>query len=84
MRSHDKNSDSDQPLIINRGAPDVSTSDVMLIQETLAVQGLYHGEVDGIPGSLTLRAVREYKKRQKLPVNNVLNAEFVSLLRQFF
>jgi len=84
MRSYDKNSDSDQPLIINRGAPDVSTSDVMLIQESLAVQGLYKGEVDGIPGSRTLRAVREYKKSQKLPVNNVLNAEFVSLLRQSF
>lgn len=84
MRSHDKNTDADQALIVNRGAPDISTSDVMLIQETLSVQGLYTGEVDGIPGSRTLRAVRAYKKRQKLPVNNVLNAEFVTLLRQSF
>jgi len=70
------------PLPPNRGAPKVSTSDVMLVQETLQVQGLYAGEVDGIPGTATMRGVRAYKKNNKMPVNNTLDAEFVALLRQ--
>jgi len=66
---------------LNRGAPPVSTSDVMLVQETLQVQGLYAGEIDGIPGTATMRGVRAYKKNNKLPVNNTLDSDFVNLLR---
>jgi len=65
----------------DRGAPPVSTGDVMLVQESLQVKGLYKGEIDGIPGSQTLRAVRSYKKQNNIPVNNRLNAEFISHLR---
>lgn len=68
----------------NRGAPPVSTSDVMMIQESLQVKGLYTGEIDGIPGSETLRAVRSYKKMNNIPVNNRLGEEFVSHLRSAF
>jgi len=66
---------------LNRGAPSVSTSDIMLVQETLQVQGLYNGEIDGIPGTGTMRGVRAYKKNNKLPVNNTLDSDFVNLLR---
>lgn len=65
----------------HRGSPNVSTDDVMMIQETLAVKGLYNGAVDGMPGKETLRAVRNYKRTQQMPVNNSLSAEFVDHMR---
>jgi len=65
----------------DRGAPKVSTGDVMLVQESLQVKGLYQGAVDGIPGSKTMRAVRAYKKQNNIPVNNQLTDDFVSHLR---
>lgn len=68
----------------NRGAPDISTSDIMMVQETLQVKGLYRGEIDGMPGSETLRAVRLYKRQNNIPENNRLTAEFVSHLRSAF
>lgn len=42
--------------------PSASTNDVMLVQETMQVMGLYHGKIDGLAGTETLRAVRAYKK----------------------
>jgi len=53
----------------------------MLVQETLAVKGLYSGATDGIPGKETLRAVRAYKRTQKMPVNNTLSKEFIDHMR---
>ena len=83
MQDFGKGSDREpDPMPPNRGAPKVSTSDIMLVQETLQVQGLYVGEIDGIPGTDTMRGVRAYKKNNKLPVNNTLDSDFVSLLRQ--
>ncbi len=73
---------SDEPRIVGRGSPSVSTADIMLIQETLQVRGLYAGEVDGIPGPKTLRAVRSFKKQRNIPVNNDLDDEFVMFVRQ--
>lgn len=75
---------TNQPKVVGRGSPPVSTADIMLIQESLQVRGLYNGEVDGIPGAKTLRAVRSFKKQSKIPVNNELDDEFVSFVRQSF
>lgn len=58
-----------------------STHEVMMIQETLKVQGLYTGAIDGLAGPSTLRAVRAYKKRNHMPANNALTDEFIEHLR---
>lgn len=71
-----------EPTVNEKGSPtSASTSDIMLVQETMQVLGLYAGEIDGLPGSKTMRAVRTYKKRNNLPPNNALTAEFIAHLR---
>lgn len=71
-----------QPTVNEKGSPpDASTSDIMLVQETMVVLGLYTGSIDGIPGKQTMRAVRAYKRKKKLPQNNTLDAEFIEYLR---
>ena len=66
----------------HRGSPRATTDEVMLIQETLSVKGLYKGSIDGMPGKETLRAVRDYKRTQQMPVNNSLSKAFVEHIRQ--
>lgn len=58
-----------------------STSDIMLVQESMKVAGLYQGAIDGLPGIKTLSAVRAYKKRQGMPVDNTLDDGFITHLR---
>jgi len=71
-----------QPTVDEKGSPPTaSTSDIMLIQETMQDLGLYTGAIDGIPGIKTMRAVRTYKRRAKMPQNNSLTAEFIEHLR---
>jgi len=71
-----------EPTVNERGSPPgVSTSDIMLVQESMKVHGLYNGAVDGIPGKQTMRAVRTYKKQKNMPSNNSLTAEFITHLR---
>ena len=71
-----------QPTVNEKGSPpEVTTSDIMLVQETMQVRGLYTGAIDGIPGKKTMRAVRSYKRQQKLPQNNSLTEDFISHLR---
>lgn len=65
----------------HRGSPPATTDEVMLIQETLRVKGLYNGAIDGIPGKETLRSVRNYKRTQQMPVNNSLSKEFINHMR---
>jgi len=65
----------------HRGHPPATTDEVMLIQETMTVKGFYTGDIDGMPGKETLRAVRAYKRSQKMPVNNSLSQEFVDHIR---
>ncbi len=64
-----------------RGSPLASTGDIMLVQESMKVAGLYHGEIDGQPGIQTLSAVRTYKKRHGMPANNTLDDDFIAHLR---
>jgi len=70
-----------KPLKTARGAPTATTDEVMLIQETMRTFGLYEGEIDGLPGSKTMIAVRAYKKRVNMPANNALTDEFINHLR---
>ena len=53
----------------------------MMVQETMKVLGLYDGPIDGLAGSKTFTAVREYKKSIHLAPNNSLSEEFISHLR---
>ncbi len=71
-----------QPTVNEKGSPPTaSTSDIMLVQETMQDLGIYKGAVDGIPGNLTMRAVRTYKRANKMPQNNSLTEEFIEHLR---
>jgi len=71
-----------QPTVNEKGSPpSASTSDIMLVQETMQSHGLYKGEIDGIPGKKTMQAVRSYKRRYKMPQNNALTEEFITHLR---
>lgn len=71
-----------QPTVDEKGSPPTaSTSDIMLVQETMLDLGLYTGEVDGIPGIKTMHAVRSYKRKHKMPQNNALTEEFIEHLR---
>jgi len=64
-----------------RGYPLAKTEDVMMIQETMQVMGLYDGVVDGLAGSKTFSAVRAYKKSVHRAPNNSLSEEFIEHLR---
>jgi peptidoglycan hydrolase-like protein with peptidoglycan-binding domain len=64
-----------------RGSPLASTSEVMLVQETMAVLGLYNGPIDGIAASETMRAVKAYKKQRNMPVDNKLTSAFIEHIR---
>jgi lysozyme family protein len=65
----------------DRGYPLARTEDIMMIQETMQVMGLYDGVVDGLAGSKTFRAVRAYKKSIHMAPNNSLTEGFIEHLR---
>jgi len=65
----------------SKGASLAATSDVMMVQETLRVLGMYRGEVDGFAGSETYRAVRAYKKQRHMAPTNAITQEFIDHLR---
>jgi peptidoglycan hydrolase-like protein with peptidoglycan-binding domain len=64
-----------------RGASLAATSDVMMVQETLKVMGLYDGDIDGYAGSKTYRAVRLYKKARHMAPTNAITQDFIEHLR---
>ena len=64
-----------------RGASDASTYDVLFVQETLGAAGLYDGPIDGVAGAKTRLAVRRYKRRHGLPVDDTIDAEFTARVR---
>ena len=65
------------------GSPRTSTYDVLLVQEAMRVAGLYDGPLDGVAGARTRRAVRRYKRRHGLAVDDRLDATFIEHLRAF-
>ena len=52
-----------------------------MVQETMKVMGLYDGPIDGLAGTETLLAVRQYKKSIHVAPNNTLSEEFIDHLR---
>jgi len=66
----------------DRGATLATTDEVMMIQESMKVLGLYKGAIDGFAGSKTFSAVRVFKKRNHMAPNNALTREFIEFLRQ--
>ncbi len=65
----------------DKGASLAPTGDVMMVQESLKVLGIYEGEIDGYAGSKTYRAVRAYKKSRHMAPNNALTQDFIDHLR---
>ncbi|MFK7854339.1 MAG: peptidoglycan-binding protein [Granulosicoccus sp.] len=65
----------------DRGSPLASTGEIMLVQETMQVMGLYSGAIDGIAASETMHAIKQYKKKHNMPVDNKLTAEFIEHIR---
>jgi peptidoglycan hydrolase-like protein with peptidoglycan-binding domain len=53
-------------------APAVIDPHVAGVQVALRAKGLYHGQIDGIRGPLTNRAVRTFQRRHRLQVDGVV------------
>ena len=70
-----------QNISLRAGWQTPATEDVMMVQETMRVMGLYDGPIDGLAGSATFRAVRQYKKSIHLAPDNSLNSDFIEHLR---
>ncbi|HBT91160.1 MAG TPA: peptidase M14, partial [Ruminococcaceae bacterium] len=60
-----------------------SGSDVMEVQSTLRKMGLYGGEVDGVFGGETRRAVEEFQRRFGLEADGVIGPQTWGVLTQF-
>lgn len=74
-------SDDQQYYDQNDYSPDQSTgSTVAAAQERLAQEGYYRGEIDGVIGPVTQRAVARYQSNRGLPVSGVLTAETIAAL----
>ena len=72
----------DQYYDQNDYSSDQSTgSTVAAAQERLAREGYYRGEIDGVIGSATRRAVARYQGDHGLPVTGALTAETLAALR---
>ena len=50
------------------------------VQQQLAAAGYYHGEIDGIVGDGTRRAIRNYKRANGMPVNGEINDQLLSAM----
>lgn len=61
----------------NGYASDLSPADV---QQALAEQGYYRGEIDGIVGYNTIRAIRAFQANNGLPVSGRIDAPLVQSL----
>ena len=56
------------PLVDGAGA---ASSSVAALQVALRAQGLYRGDLDGLAGPGTVRAVRRLQRRRHLPVDGI-------------
>ena len=68
--------------VSRRGSPLASTYDVMLVQDALRAVGLYAGPVDGVAGAKTRLALRRYKRRYGLPVDDAFDETLLAHVRE--
>jgi peptidoglycan hydrolase-like protein with peptidoglycan-binding domain len=52
------------------------------VQQQLAAGGYYHGEIDGIIGEATRRAIRKYEQDNNLPVDGQIDDQLLATMRQ--
>jgi hypothetical protein len=52
----------------------------MSVQSKLADQGYYHGQIDGVIGSGSLQAIRQFQADHRLPVTGKINPKLLSAL----
>lgn len=64
----------------SQGGMQVSQSQIQQAQQQLKAQGLYRGEVDGINGPQTARAVSQFQKAQGLPQTAQLDQQTMDRL----
>ena len=62
------NPDEEKPAVLHR-------HDIKKVQESLRDKGYYHADVDGVLGSQTREAIRQYQKSENLPVTGRLDGE---------
>jgi Putative peptidoglycan binding domain len=58
-----------------------STSTVIAVQHKLAQLGYYHGQVDGIAGPETQKAIRWFQSTDKIPVTGQINDQTLKALQ---
>ena len=52
----------------------------MSVQSKLAEQGYYHGQVDGIIGSGSIQAIRQFQADHGLPVTGKIDPQLLRVL----
>ncbi len=52
----------------------------MSVQSKLAEQGYYHGQVDGIIGSGSIQAIRQFQADHGLPVTEKIRLQLLKIL----
>lgn len=52
------------------------------VQQQLAAGGYYDGEIDGIIGEATRRAIRKYERDNNLPVDGQIDDQLLATMRQ--
>ena len=50
------------------------------VQQRLAAGGYYHGEIDGIIGQATRRAIRSYERDNNLPVDGQIDDQLLATM----
>ena len=53
------------------------------LQVALRDRGLYHGQIDGIPGPMTIRAVKRFQRRKHLVVDGIAGPQTVRALGRY-
>ena len=52
------------------------------VQQQLAAGGYYQGEIDGIIGDATRRAIRKYERDNNLPVDGQIDDQLLATMRR--
>lgn len=66
--------------VSTHGSGTSSNPEVESAQKSLQTQGYYHGQVDGVMGSQTRSAIRQFQKAENIPVTGRLDSETAAKL----